>query len=66
MQASSSRSISIARVLGDVEKEEAVSEKKDDEGKTEADAHLEKFICEQLEKVKIGETSVDFEDEIEA
>jgi hypothetical protein len=65
-RASSSRSISIAQVIGGGENGEAVSEQRDNAGETAADAHLEKFISEQLERVKIGEPSGDLEDEIEA
>jgi hypothetical protein len=65
-RASSSRSISIAQVLGGGENGEAVSEQTVDAEKTELDAHLEKFISEQLEKVKIGDPSGNLEDEIEA
>jgi 3'-phosphoadenosine 5'-phosphosulfate (PAPS) 3'-phosphatase len=66
IRATSSRSICIAQVLGDRENRKAASEESDDVGTTEADAHLQKFISEQLEKVKIGDPLGDLEDEIEA
>lgn len=65
MRASSSRSITIAPALGDEEKADGVDGQGIDAERAEADAHIIKFVSEQLEKVKVGDPSEDLEDEIE-
>lgn len=65
MRASSSRSITVAPALGDDEKADGVDGQGIDAERAEADAHILKFVSEQLEKVKVGDPSEDLEDEIE-